>query len=64
MSGEEWVYVGSPRDVAQALMDRAWDDDVSDDMRILLELGARAINDSLDRNVRLAQVIEKTEVGL
>lgn len=64
MSGEEWVYVGSPRDVAQALMDRAWDDDVSDDMRILLELGARAINDSLDRNVRLAQVIERSGVGL
>lgn len=64
MSGEEWVYVGSPRDVAQALFDRAWDDDVSDDMRILLELGARAINESLDRNVRLAQVIERSGVGL
>lgn len=64
MSGEEWVYVGSPRDVAQALLDRSWDDDVSDDMRILLELGARAINESLDRNVRLAQVIERSGVGL
>jgi hypothetical protein len=64
MSGEEWVYVGSPRDVAQALMDRAWDDDVGDDMRILLELGAKAINESLDRNVKLAQVIERSGVGL
>jgi hypothetical protein len=60
----EWVYVGSPRDVSQALMQRAWDEGVSDDDRTLLELGARALDTSLDRNVTLAQVIERTEAGL
>jgi hypothetical protein len=35
----EWVYVGSPRDVVQALKDVAWQDDVSDDVRIVVELG-------------------------
>jgi hypothetical protein len=61
---QQWHYLPAPLDVVQALLDRAWDDDISDDMRILLELGARAINGSLDRNVRLAQVIEKSGVGL
>jgi hypothetical protein len=60
----EWVYVGSPRDVSQALMQRAWEEGVSDDDRTLLELGARALDTSLDRNVKLAQVIEKAGVGL
>jgi alkanesulfonate monooxygenase SsuD/methylene tetrahydromethanopterin reductase-like flavin-dependent oxidoreductase (luciferase family) len=66
-SGEEqgeWVYVGSPRDVVQALKDLAWQDDVSDDVRIVVELGANSLQESLDRNVRLAQVIEKSGVGL
>jgi alkanesulfonate monooxygenase SsuD/methylene tetrahydromethanopterin reductase-like flavin-dependent oxidoreductase (luciferase family) len=60
----EWVYVGSPRDVVEALMQRAWDDGVSDDDRTLLELGAKALETSLDRNVKLASVIEKSELGL
>jgi hypothetical protein len=60
----EWVYVGSPRDVSQALMQRAWEEGVSDDDRTLLELGARALDTSLDRNVKLASVIEKSELGL
>ena len=64
MSGECWVFKGSPRDVVAALMQRAWDDDVSDDDRILLETAAETLADSLDRNVRLAQVIEKSGVGL
>ena len=64
MSGEEWVYVGSPRGVVAALMQRAWDDGVSDDDRILLETAAGELADSLDRNVRLAQVIERSGVGL
>jgi hypothetical protein len=45
-------------------MQRAWDDDVSDDDRILLETAAETLADSLDRNVRLAQVIERAGVGL
>lgn len=60
----EWLYVGSPSDVATALMQRAWDDDVGDDMRTLLETGATALKASLERNVRLAAVIEKSELGL
>jgi hypothetical protein len=55
----EWLYVGSPADVATALMQRAWDEDVGDDMRTLLETGATALKASLERNVRLASVIEK-----
>jgi alkanesulfonate monooxygenase SsuD/methylene tetrahydromethanopterin reductase-like flavin-dependent oxidoreductase (luciferase family) len=64
MSGEGWVFSGSPRDVVAALMQRAWDDDTTDDDRILLETAAETLADSLDRNVRLAQVIEKSGVGL
>jgi alkanesulfonate monooxygenase SsuD/methylene tetrahydromethanopterin reductase-like flavin-dependent oxidoreductase (luciferase family) len=60
----EWLYVGSPADVATALMQRAWDEDVGDDMRTLLETGATALRASLERNVRLASVIEKSELGL
>jgi hypothetical protein len=61
---DSWVFSGSPRDVVAALMQRAWDDEVSDDDRILLETAAETLADSLDRNVRLAQVIEKLGVGL
>jgi hypothetical protein len=61
---EGWVFRGSPRDVVAALMQRAWDDEVSDDDRILLETAAETLADSLDRNVTLAQVIEKSGVGL
>jgi len=58
----DWLYVGSPADVVTALMQRAWDDDVGDDMRTLLETGATALKASLERNVRLASVIEKSEL--
>ena len=61
---DSWVFSASPRDVVAALMQRAWDDDVTDDDRILLETAAETLADSLDRNVRLAQVIEKSGVGL
>jgi hypothetical protein len=61
---DSWVFKGSPRDVVAALMQRAWDDDISDDDRILLETAAETLADSLDRNVKLAQVIEKAGVGL
>jgi hypothetical protein len=61
---DSWVFKGSPRDVVAALMQRAWDDEVSDDDRILLETAAGELADSLDRNVRLAQVIERSGVGL
>ena len=61
---DSWVFSGSPRDVVAALMQRAWDDDTSDDDKILLETAAETLADSLDRNVRLAQVIEKSGVGL
>jgi hypothetical protein len=61
---DSWVFSGSPRDVVAALMQRAWDDGVTDDDRILLETAAGELADSLDRNVRLAIVIEKSGVGL
>jgi hypothetical protein len=61
---DSWVFKGNPRDVVAALMQRAWDDEVTDDDRILLETAAETLADSLDRNVRLAQVIEKSGVGL
>jgi hypothetical protein len=60
----EWQYLPAPLDVVQALMDRAWDDDVSDDDRTLFETGATALKASLERNVKLASVIEKSELGL
>lgn len=59
-----WQCLPAPLDVVQALMDRAWDDDVTDDDRILLETAARSLTATLDRCVRLASVIERTEVGL
>jgi hypothetical protein len=60
----EWHYLPAPLDVVQALMNRAWDDDISDDDRILIETAARSLEATPERCVRLASVIEKTEVGL
>lgn len=51
-----------PVDVVQALMDRAWDDDVSDDDRILLETAAMTLRETLDRTVKLAAAVERTGV--
>jgi hypothetical protein len=59
-----YIHLPPPSDVVQALMDRAWDDDVSDDDRILLETAAKMLEVTLDRCIRLASVIERTEVGL
>ena len=61
---EEFEYLGAPLDVVQALMDRAWDDDVDDDDRQLLETAAKTLEHTLDRCCKLAHVIEKTEAGL
>ena len=61
---EEFEYLGSPLDVVQALMDRAWDDDISDDDRQLLETAAKTLEHTLDRCCKLAQVIERTEAEL
>ena len=61
---QQWHYLPAPLDVVQALMDRAWDDDISDDDRILLETAARTLEVTLDRCIRLASVVERTEVGL
>jgi hypothetical protein len=61
---QQWHYLPAPLDVVQALMNRAWDDDISDDDRILIETAARSLEATLDRCIRLASVIEKTEVGL
>jgi hypothetical protein len=59
-----YIHLPPPSDVVQALMDRAWDDDISDDDRILLETAAKTLEVTLDRCIRLASVIEKTEGGL
>jgi hypothetical protein len=61
---KQWHYLPAPLDVVQALMDRAWDDDISDDDRILIETAARSLEATLERCVRLASVIEKSGVGL
>ena len=61
---KQWHYLPAPLDVVQALMDRAWDEDVSDDDRILLETAARSLEATLERCVRLASVVERAEVGL
>lgn len=61
---QQWHYLPAPLDVVQALMNRAWDDDISDDDRILIETAARSLEATLERCVRLASVIEKTEAGL
>jgi len=60
----DFVYLPPPIDVVQALMNRAWDDDVSDDDRLLLETAAKTLEVQLDRCVRLASALERTEVGL
>jgi hypothetical protein len=59
-----FIHLPPPSDVVQSLMDRAWDDDVSDEDRILFEAAAKTLEVTLDRCIRLASVIEKTEVGL
>jgi hypothetical protein len=59
-----YIHLPPPSDVVQSLMHRAWDDDISDDDRILLETAAKTLEVTLDRCIRLASVIEKTEVGL
>lgn len=61
---QSWQYLPAPLDVVQALFDRAWDDDVTDDDPILLETAARTLEVTLDRCIRLASVVERTEVGL
>lgn len=64
MTPPGWHYLPAPLDVVQALSDRAQDDDVSEDLRILLETAARSLEATLERCVRLASVVERTEVGL
>ena len=59
-----YIHLPPPSDVVQALMDRAWDDDVRDDDRILLETAAKTLEVTLDRCIRLASVIERTEARL
>jgi hypothetical protein len=61
---QQWHHLPAPLDVVAALLDRAWDDDVTDDDRILLETAARTLEVTLDRCIRLASVVERTEVGL
>ena len=61
---QQWHCLPAPLDVVAALLDRAWDDDVNDDDRILLETAARTLEVTLDRCIRLASVVERTEVGL
>jgi hypothetical protein len=61
---DDFVYLGAPLDVVQMLMDRAWDDDISDDDRQLLEVAAKTLEHTLDRCCKLAQVIERTEAEL
>jgi hypothetical protein len=60
----EWIYLRAPLDVVRALEQRSWDEDVSDDDRLLLEVAAKTLSVTLDRCCRLAQTIERTEAEL
>jgi hypothetical protein len=60
----EWLYFGSPVDVVKILRDRSWAENVTDDDRMLFEAAATALEDSLDRNVKMAAALERTEAGL
>jgi hypothetical protein len=60
----EWIYIPAPLDVVRALEQRSWDEDVSDDDRLLLEVAAKTLSVTLDRCCRLAQTIERTEAEL
>jgi hypothetical protein len=64
MSRPEWIYLPPPLDVVRALEQRSWDEDVSDDDRLLLEVAAKTLSVTLDRCCRLAQAIERTEAEL
>ena len=64
MSRDEWIYLPAPLDVVRALEQRSWDEDVSDDDRLLLEVAAKTLSVTLDRCCRLAQTIERTEAEL
>jgi hypothetical protein len=57
-------HLPPPLDVVAALFQRAWDDDVSDDDRILLEVAALTLEATLDRCLKLAALNERTEAGL
>jgi hypothetical protein len=57
-------HLPPPVDVVAALFQRAWDDDVRDDDRILLETAALSLERALDRCVILAALNERTEAGL
>jgi hypothetical protein len=64
MSRPEWIYLPAPLDVVRALEQRSWDEDVSDDDRLLLEVAAKTLSVTLDRCCWLAQTIERTEAEL
>ncbi len=49
--------------LAERLMDRAWDEDVSDPDRLLFEQAADAINELMTRLLRLAAAGERHEAG-
>jgi hypothetical protein len=54
----------SPRDVADACLRRAWDDDVDDRSRVLLEKASLAIEHLLDRVTSNAKCLEIVEAEL
>jgi hypothetical protein len=58
MEADEELSSPMPRELAESLMARAWDDDVADRERLLLEQAALAIQGLL---VELAAVSEQAE---
>ena len=54
----------SPRDVADACLRRAWDDDVDDRSRVLLEKASLVIEHLLDRVTSNAKCLEIVEAEL
>lgn len=61
MSDDYTLPPAAAVDVSRRLMARAWDDDIADDDRLLMEQAAVAIDELAARLYRLAAVIERTE---
>ena len=53
----------SVSDVVQLLARRSWDEDVSDDDRVIFEISAETIKQLEERTIRLAQALERIEAG-
>lgn len=61
---DEWVYIPAPLDVVRWLEQAADEKEVPNHYRLLLRIAAQTLTRTLDRCIRLASKLEKTEAGL